>query len=730
MPTTLTAEVERVTYENEETSFRVIKVRELGAEAQGRLLAAVGTFQAVGPGTRVRITGEIVNDPRHGQQLKVESLVPLAPNTLEGLEKYLGSGAFPGMGPGFAKRIVGHFGIETLKVLDNQPERLQEVPGLGEGRISQIRAGWAAQHGISNVMMLLSTHGASPALAARICRHYGDKAAAIVQRFPYRLALDVRGIGFKTADRIARSLGIAGDHPERAQAGVIHVLGELAEQGHVFAVRELLEEQTAQMLGIDTPHVNSAIDALWAGERLVVEDRAVYLTRLHRAERELGQRLVAILQAPAPELAFSAHTLSELEERLGLELGEQQKLAIRTAATAKVVVITGGPGVGKTTIVRAILSLFERRGKRVRLAAPTGRAAKRMSEATGHDATTIHRLLEFEPRSADFGRNEQTPLDLDALILDESSMIDVPLAAALFTAVPDPTRVVIVGDADQLPSVGPGAFLRDVIGSNRVPTVRLDQVFRQAAQSRIVQNAHRILHGEQPESVAADDPQADFFIIQRREPDKAAQVVRELVTERIPRRFGLDPKRDVQVLAPMHRGPCGIATLNQELQQALNPDGPALEWRGQRFRAGDKVMQTKNDYERETFNGDVGFVAQVNPAERALSVQFDERTVDYADSDLDALVLAYATTIHKSQGSEYPAVVIPILTTHFVMLSKNLVYTAVTRAKRLCVLVADPRALRLAIGETRREERMTRLRERIIAALDGRIVAADESGAG
>lgn len=718
MPTTLTAEVERVTYENEETSFRVIKVRDLGAEAQGRLLAAVGTFQAVGPGTRVRITGEIVNDPRHGQQLRVESLVPLAPNTLEGLEKYLGSGAFPGMGPGFAKRIVGHFGIDTLKVLDNQPERLNEVPGLGEGRISQIRAGWAAQHGISNVMMLLSTHGASPALAARICRHYGDKAASIVQRFPYRLALDVRGIGFKTADRIARSLGIAGDHPERAQAGVIHVLGELAEHGHVFAVRELLEEQTAQMLGIDAPHVNAAIDALWAGERLVVEDRAVYLTRLHRAERELSQRLVAILEAPAPELAFRERALEELEERLGLELGDQQKLAIRTAATAKVVVVTGGPGVGKTTIVRAILSLFERRGKRVRLAAPTGRAAKRMSEATGHDATTIHRLLEFEPRTADFGRNEQTPLDLDALILDESSMIDVPLAAALFAAVPDPTRVVIVGDADQLPSVGPGAFLRDVIGSGRVPTVRLDQVFRQAAQSRIVQNAHRILHGEQPESVAPDDPQADFFIVQRREPDKAAQVVRELVTERIPRRFGLDPKRDVQVLAPMHRGPCGIATLNHELQQALNPTGPVLEWRGQRFRAGDKVMQTKNDYERETFNGDIGFVSSVDPAERTLVVQFDDRHVEYADSDLDALVLAYATTIHKSQGSEYPAVVIPILTTHFVMLSKNLVYTAVTRAKRLCVLVADPRALRLAIGETQREDRMTRLRERIIAQLD------------
>jgi exodeoxyribonuclease V alpha subunit len=714
VPTTLTGEVERVTYENEETSFRVLRVGSFeGPGAPRGACAVVGTFQAVGPGTRVRITGEFVRDARHGEQFRAEVLVPVAPSTLVGLEKYLGSGLIHGIGPGFAKRIVAAFGMDSLKVLDSEPERLREVPGIGERRIDEIRRTWAKQRAISGIMMLLSTHGASPALAARIYKHYGDRAAAVVQRSPYRLALEVRGIGFKTADRLARSLGISGDHPERAQAGVLHELGVFAEQGHVLAPRELLEQRAAAMLEIDEPHVSAAIEALWAAGRAVVEDGGVYLSRLHQAECEVARGLLCLLSSPGRALSGIEQSITAFERERDIELAPAQRAAVEAAARHKVSVITGGPGVGKTTIVRAILSLMQRARLRVRLAAPTGRAAKRLGQATSSEASTLHRLLEFEPRSLAFQRNASNPLDADVVIVDEASMIDVPLAAALLSALPSEARLVIVGDADQLPSVGPGAFLRDVIDSGKIPTVRLGEIFRQAGQSRIVENAHRILHGEMPESANPDDARADFFIIPRRDPEQAAELVRELVTVRIPRRFELDARRDVQVLTPMHRGPAGTSALNGLMQAALNPSGPGLEQRGQTLRAGDKVLQTRNDYEREVFNGDVGTIVSVDAEARTLRVRFEQREVEYEDADLDSLTLSYATSIHKSQGSEYPAVVIPLLTSHFVMLSRNLVYTAVTRAKRLCVLVADPRALRLALAETRREERVTRLKERI-----------------
>jgi len=713
LSTTLTGQVERVTFENEETSFRVIRIGSLeGSDREGPVVV-VGTFQAVGPGSRVRVTGQFVRDPRHGDQFRAETLVPMEPATLVGLEKYLGSGLIPGIGPGFAKRIVEQFGMEALDVLDRHPERLGEVPGLGARRVQEITKSWAQQRAIADVMVLLQTHGASPALAARIFKRYGDKSAAIVQKSPYRLALEVHGVGFKTADRIARSLGIAGDHPERAQAGVLHELAGLADSGHVAVPRPVLVERTAHMLEIDVGHVEAAIDALRGSERVVEEDELCFLARLHAAEVAVADGIHRLMSTPKPPLEGLERALAGFETRRGIELAPAQRDAVRAAAENELSVITGGPGVGKTTIVKAVLSVFQSAGLVTRLCAPTGRAAKRLTEATGHEASTIHRLLEFEPRSGTFQRNFERPLDVGAVVVDEASMIDVPLAAALLAAIPTSARVVVVGDADQLPSVGPGAFLRDLIASRSVAVVRLTEIFRQAETSHIVVNAHRILNGEMPESVNADAPDADFFVIQRREPEEAAAVVCELVTQRIPRRFGLDPVEHIQVLTPMHRGAAGTRILNERLQGILNPSGPAVVSRGQTLRVGDKVMQTKNDYEREVFNGDIGTVVEAHAEERRVRMRFDDREVDFEDADLESLTLAYATSIHKSQGSEYPAVVVPLLSTHFVMLSRNLLYTAVTRAKRLCVVVADPKALRLALSETRREERSTRLAARL-----------------
>ncbi len=718
MAITLTGEVERITYESDATGFRVLKLGSLEGPAGKRgSVTVVGMLPPVGSGTRVRITGDFRQDPKHGEQFRADTLVTLAPETLVGLERYLGSGLIPGVGPAFAKRIVSAFGMESLTMLDHEPDRLKLIPGMGERRVEEVKKAWASQRAVSNVMLLLQTHGASPALAVRIHKHYGDSAARIVQESPYRLAMEVRGIGFKTADRIAKSLGIAGDHPERVQAGVLHELNGLADQGHVLFDRDGLSDRAAAMLEIDVGHIGPALDKLWASGLVVIEDKGVYLTRLHRAETALAEGLVRLLSRPGRVLAGIESTIERFEQHAKVTLAPAQRAAVKGAAENKLIVVTGGPGVGKTTIVRAILDVMKRAHLNVRLAAPTGRAAKRLSEATSHEASTLHRLLEYDPRAGGFQLGEQEPLEADVVIVDEASMIDVPLGASLLSALPDAARLIIVGDADQLPSVGPGAMLRDIIDSGVVTVVRLNEIFRQAGESRIVQNAHRILTGEMPESADPESPSADFFVVSRREAEEAAETVRELVTVRIPRRFGFDPRRDIQVLTPMHRGPAGTVALNQLLQAALNPHGASIEHHGQTLRVGDKVLQLKNDYEREVYNGDLGVIQHVSVEGRQLTVRFDGKDVEYQDADLDMLTLAYATSIHKSQGSEYPAVVIPLLTAHFVMLSRNLVYTAVTRGKKLCVLVADPRALKLALGEVRREERVTRLKDRLQQAL-------------
>lgn len=717
--TVLEGVVERVTFESAETGFRVIKV---AVEGRVDRISVVGTFPPAAVGARVRVRGALENDKRHGEQVRAESLVELLPETLAGLEKYLASGLIKGVGPKIAGRIVATFGLEALRVLDEQPERLREVEGLGDKRRLALTQAWKEQRALRDVMVFLQSHGASPALAMRIVRRYGGRAMTVVSTAPYRLALDVHGVGFRTADKIAATLGVRPDSPERIEAGLLQVVHDTVLSGHVWTPLDAVAQRAAELLGLD-PADAAEHDALQAAaRRLVLAGRLVFDARdgetvvyahdAHAAEVRLASRLRELSSAKGDALRGAAEALASFESSARVELAPEQRLAVEEAARRQLLVVTGGPGVGKTTIVRAILAVYARAGVTVRLAAPTGRAAKRMTEATGVDAVTLHRLLEFEPKTATFKRDMNRPIEASALVVDEASMLDLPTADALAQAVAPGTRLLLVGDVDQLPSVGPGAVLRDTIASGVVPCVRLRRIFRQAARSLIVTNAHRINEGEAPLQPAAG-AEADFFVVQRRDPVRACQTVVELVTQRIPHRFGLDPVRDVQVLTPMNRGPAGTVALNDALQRALNPTGPALERGARSYRVGDKVMQLRNDYEKNVYNGDVGLVAGIDPDEGTMTVTFDDRDVTLADGDLDDLSLAYACTVHKSQGSEYPAVVLPLLTNHFVMLSRNLLYTAVTRGRRLVVIVCDPRALEIALSERRREDRRTQLASRL-----------------
>ncbi len=712
----LEGEVLRVTYENDNTGFRVLRVAVRG---QSLPQTVVGVFPAAPPGTRIRATGKKVEDARHGEQFRADTLLTLQPSTLDGVERYLASGLVPGIGPAFAKRIVKTFGERTLTVLDRAPERLGEVAGIGKRRAASVAEAWGKHRDIGAIMVFLQAHGASPSLATRIYKRFGAKAMNIVSTSPYRLALDVWGVGFKTADTIARSLGVAVDAPERAQAGVLHTLHEVAGQGDVYAERGDLVERAADMLGCDLQAVEQAIDDLVGSFRVHTEtlastgEQAIYSPELYDAELRVAKRLRVLLGA-STVLDKVDFAMSDFERRSKLTLAPTQRYAVQQAAESKVLVITGGPGVGKTTIVQAILSLLDAARIHVLLGAPTGRAAKRLSETTGRDASTLHRMLDYDPKRGVFKRDRDNPLDAGAVIVDEASMVALQLADPLLEAIPDTARLVLVGDVDQLPSVGPGAVLRDVIDSGAVPTVRLTEIFRQAAGSSIVANAHRIHAGERP--VGATSKGEQFYVIDRRSADSAVGLVSELVTKRIKKGFGLDPVQDIQVLTPMQRGPIGAIALNELLQSKLNPERDEVPQvkRGNRvLRLYDKVMQLRNNYDKEVFNGDIGCISGVDVGDRTLTVRFDGRDVSYREADLDELTLAYATSIHKSQGSEYPAVVVPIMTQHFVMLSRNLLYTAVTRGKQLVILVADPRALSIALAEVRKERRRTHLAQRI-----------------
>lgn len=714
--TVIEGEVARITYENEESAFRVLKV----SLSNKREITLVGTFPRAPVGIHIRATGSWTSDPRRGEQFRADTLLVLEPDTLHGIERYLSSGAVAGIGPVIAKRIVERFGTATLAVLDREPERLLEVEGLGHKRASGIQDSWGAHRAIGSIILFLQTYGASASLAGRIYKRFGPRAVQVVSAAPYRLALDVWGVGFATADRIAHALGISKHAPERAQAGLLHTLHERALAGHVFVEENALVSFTANMLEIDDGEVRSALAVLETEKRAVIDSlddqRAVYRRDLFDAELLVATRLATLSLETAtgkPLQPLVAVAIDAFEAATKVTLGDDQRVAIGLVATAKVVVLTGGPGVGKTTIVRAVLGMFDRGLIKTRLAAPTGRAAKRVSEATGREATTIHRLLEFDPQTRTFKRDADNPIVADAVIIDETSMVDVELMASLLVALAPTTRLVLVGDVDQLPSVGPGAVLRDIIASGAIPTARLQVIFRQAAGSQIVENAHRIQRGESP--ISDNSSQGEFYIVERTGHNQPAETLVELVTKRIPSRFGLSPMTDIQVLCPIHRGETGTLAMNRSLQAVLNPTGPSVT-KGERiYRLRDKVMQLRNDHEREIYNGDIGFVSAIDEASRTLKVRFDEREVDYSDRDLDELALAYATSIHKSQGSEYPAVVIPLQRAHFVMLSRNLLYTAVTRGKRLVVLVADPSAIHLALAEVRKDVRATGLARRIAA---------------
>ncbi len=685
------------------------------ARGQRDLVTVVGHAASISPGEWAQMSGTWVTDRTHGLQFRAGFLKASPPTTLEGIEKYLGSGMIRGIGPRYAARLVTAFGEAVFELIEREPARLREVTGIGPRRAARIVAGWADQKVIREIMLFLHAHGVGTSRAVRIFRTYEVEAVERITENPYRLARDIRGIGFLTADRVAERLGIERTASIRVRAGISFALATAMDQGHCGLPTDELTAATAKL--IEVPHALIA-DALAleldAGEVVAdtVEDRpCVFLAGLHAAERDVAARLQALARGALPWPGIDAdRAIPWVEGRTGLVLAESQRAALRLAVASKVLVLTGGPGVGKTTLVRSVLAVLRAKGVEVALCAPTGRAARRLSESTGLEARTVHRLLETDPKSGGFKRGEAHPLACDLLVVDEASMVDVPLARALLRALPERAGLLLVGDVDQLPSVGPGQVLADVIASGAVPVVRLIEVFRQAQQSRVVVNAHRINRGQMPELEAAEG--SDFFFVEADEPEDATRRLLAVVGQRIPARFGLDPVRDVQVLCPMNRGALGARTLNAVLQAALNPPGEhRVERFGSTFGPGDKVMQVTNDYDRDVFNGDLGVVTAIDLEEGELTASFEGRAVTYGFGELDELVLAYATTIHKAQGSEYPAVVIPLSTQHYAMLARNLLYTGVTRGKRLVVLVGQRRALAIAVRNGGARRRWCRLRE-------------------
>ncbi|MCX6000196.1 MAG: ATP-dependent RecD-like DNA helicase [Chloroflexi bacterium] len=710
--------LERIVYFNEENNYTVARLQ-VGTKPD--LTTIVGNIPCPTPGETLRLKGHWVVDSKFGRQFRVESCLTVLPSTITGIQKYLGSGLVRGIGPEMARRLVAQFGIGTLDAIDEGAEKLQEVDGIGPIRAGRIVNAWQGQKQVREIMVFLQGYGVSSTFSVKIYKTYGDKAIAIVKENPYRLALDINGIGFKTADKIARTMGIDPASRMRAEAGIIHLLSELVSDGHVYYPKEELTEQAIDLLEVDRVLIEEAMVSLVTQKRVVVEEcrdhQAVYLTPLHTAEQNVAARLVTLLRWPKQLLHVDVEkAMGWVQCAGGIALAEMQKEAVRKAVAGKVLVLTGGPGTGKTTLVKSLVRILAREGQRIVLASPTGRAAKRLSEVTGMEAKTIHRLLEYSRSDGGFKRNEQNLLAADLVIIDEASMVDILLMNHLLKAVPAAATLVLVGDVDQLPSVGPGNVLKDIILSQNVETVRLSEVFRQAQQSLIVVNAHRVNQGHMPQMKPSQEGgKPDFFFIEREEPEQAVELVKELCSSRLPRAYGLDRLEDIQVMAPLHRGVAGVANLNAELQALLNPKGREVVRGGRTFRVGDKVMQIRNNYDKDVFNGDIGRIAGLDPEDQSLQVRFGDKIVDYEWSELDELVLAYAISIHKSQGSEYPAVVVPILTQHFIMLQRNLLYTAITRGKRLVVLVGSKRAIAMAVKNNKVQHRYTNLAERLRA---------------
>jgi exodeoxyribonuclease V alpha subunit len=708
--------VDRVTFHNAESGFCVLRV---SARGRREPVTIVGHAAAISAGEFVQASGTWINDRTHGVQFRASFLKATAPTTVEGIEKYLASGMIRGIGPVYARRLVRAFGAAVFEVIGRAPGRLREVEGIGPRRAERIVGLWAEHQTIREIMLFLHQNGVGTARAVRIYKTYGADALRLISENPYRLARDIRGIGFRSADRIAERLGIERTALIRVRAGISFALTRAMEDGHCGLPGEELTTLTRELLDVPAALVDTAL-GLELEDGTVIADaargrRVIFPAGLYRAEREIALKLLALRAGRPPWPAIDAEkAIPWVEKRTGLALAEGQKRAIGAALAAKVMVITGGPGVGKTTLVNALLSILRAKAVAIGLCAPTGRAAKRLAETTGLEAKTIHRLLETDPRTGAFRRTAELPLDCDLLVVDETSMVDVPLMRALVRALPDRAALTLVGDVDQLPSVGPGQVLADIIASDAVPVVRLTEVFRQAAASRIIVNAHRINEGLMPDLEPVES--GDFHFVEAADPEAGVRKVLALVRERIPKRFRLDPIRDIQVLCPMNRGGLGARALNLELQNALNPPGDnRIERFGWTFCPGDKVMQVENDYDRDVYNGDLGIVSRIGGEEGELAVDFDGRRVSYGFGELDALVLAYATTIHKSQGSEYPAVVIPLTTQHYPMLQRNLVYTGVTRGKRLVVLVGQKKALAIAVKGAQTRQRWSKLREWLAA---------------
>lgn len=725
--------VERITYQNPENGYTVLKC---AVKSYKELVTVIGSLLDVNVGSVLLIYGNWKVDSRYGRQFAAESWEETLPATVFGIEKYLGSGLIKGVGPKYAKKIVAQFGIETLEVIETDISRLQEVDGIGKKRIQMIRDSWERQKEIKNVMLFLQDHGVSTSFAAKIYRQYGNESLDKMKENPFQMADDIWGIGFKTADGIAQKLGFAKEAYVRLRSGIMYTLSNLADEGHVFAYQEQLITKAAELLEAEESSIVMTLDQMIADKDLICETvdyktdqaemKAIYLPAFYYAEAGVAGKLKRLAQAPAADRLWHALMdarqktgneslsidVSKIQEKVHMEYDEIQADAIRKAAVSKVMVLTGGPGTGKTTTTQGIIAAYRSFGLKILLAAPTGRAAKRMTEATGLEAKTIHRLLECKPPEG-YQKNEDNPLDGDVLIIDECSMIDMILMNALLKAIPEGMRLILVGDIDQLPSVGAGNVLRDIIDSGVFPVVRLTRIFRQAQSSRIIMNAHAINEGKFPD--ISNGKNTDFFYIEKEDPEEAVQEIVRLVKNNLPRYYKT-PWNHIQVLTPMQKGIVGAANLNLALQEALNPQGDGLRRGGYLFRTGDKVMQIRNNYEKEIFNGDIGTVESVDLQERTLKVNFDQHIIEYEASELDELVHAYATTIHKAQGSEYPIVVMPVLMNHYVMLQRNLIYTGITRAKKVLVIVGTRKALSYAVRNVTVTKRNTFLKERLSQA--------------
>ncbi len=717
MVSSVQGQIERITFHNEDNGFTILRLKVPGYR---ELVTLVGNLMAPLPGQVINATGEWTNHPQFGEQFKVIQYKTLVPATVTGIEKYLGSGLVKGIGPIMAKRIVKLFGEETLVIIDEATGRLSEVEGIGEKRLGMIRRAWEDQKHVREVMVFLQGHGVSAGYAAKIYKQYGNKSIGVVEENPYRLAMDIFGIGFVTADRIAQNLGFQKDSAVRVQAGAIYVLSQVAEEGHVYYPLESLLEKCVEILEVDQDAITKALESLSSDKRIVIERLsgqdtvAVYLSTFYMCETGVASRVKTLTRAPYSRRKVDAEKAVEWVEReISMSLAMNQIEAVKSALDSKIMVITGGPGTGKTTIIKAILAIFERLSVEILLAAPTGRAAKRMSEATGREAKTIHRMLEFSPNKGGFQRDDKHPLVCDLLIIDEASMIDTVLMYNLLKAVPLHSTLILIGDVNQLPSVGPGNVLQDIIESRAVPVVRLLEIFRQAQDSSIIVNAHLINSGVIPRLEASTEGWNDFYFIEKTEPEEALATILKLVCERIPKAFGFDPIDDVQILTPMNRGTVGASNLNLELQKALNPGEEGVMRGGRSFRINDKVMQIRNNYDKDVYNGDIGRISRIDRENQEVTIIFDGRAVSYDYPDLDEIVLAYAVSVHKSQGSEYPCVVIPLLTQHYVLLQRNLLYTAVTRGRKLVIVVGSKKAMAIAVKNDKPQNRYTFLKERL-----------------